>query len=507
MGATDTVTTRSSSLPLLPTQARSYAQLCEAIDLMSCVQVEGAAGQGKTTLLRRLVDERAGAYFDCRSLFGALAQSANASFESGVMRLVESALATHDLVAIDHIDCYCDGTAVLAYVRTGSYAALSHALPDMAESSGKRIVIAGVTAQRFSNYWAWNRALTVKIGPLELADFSALLEHELGADATAGMDVPALFEHAPDLNPYKLLQLAGFVRESGTLSPQATREILDTRILSANTQVQEIENLSFGDLKGFEPIAEALTTHVLNPMRGDDRLRGLGLRPKRGVLLYGPPGTGKTSVGRALARQMQGKFFLIDGTISPEPAGAFYGRLQVIFAAAKRAAPSILFVDDADLLFASDYAPGYLRYFLSMLDGLESESAGKVTVILTATDASGLPPALLRSGRVELWLETRAPEQRARSEIVAALMARLPAVLRTYDAERLTALTAGFSAADMRRLVNSVKAFYVADIVANRSVGNADGYIERAAADVQQNKALLQLADSGRFTFDASRAA
>jgi ATP-dependent 26S proteasome regulatory subunit len=39
-----------------------------------------------------------------------------------------------------------------------------------------------------------------------------------------------------------------------------------------------------------------------------------------------------------------------------------------------------------------------------MMDGLESASSERVCVVITAMDATTLPPALLRSGRVELWL-------------------------------------------------------------------------------------------------------
>jgi ATP-dependent 26S proteasome regulatory subunit len=55
-----------------------------------------------------------------------------------------------------------------------------------------------------------------------------------------------------------------------------------------------------------------------------------------------------------------------------------------------------------------------------MLDGLESASAGRVCVMLTAMEVGHLPPALLRSGRIELWLEMRLPDAAARQAILEA---------------------------------------------------------------------------------------
>jgi ATP-dependent 26S proteasome regulatory subunit len=39
-------------------------------------------------------------------------------------------------------------------------------------------------------------------------------------------------------------------------------------------------------------------------------------------------------------------------------------------------------------------------------------------------DVGNLPPALIRSGRVELWLETRLPDADARREILRDLLPR-----------------------------------------------------------------------------------
>ena len=75
------------------------------------------------------------------------------------------------------------------------------------------------------------------------------------------------------------------------------------------------------------------------PLENDALANQFQLRSKRGVLLYGPPGTGKTTVGRALAHRLKGKFFLIDGTFITG-THKFYERVQQVFEAAKENAPS-----------------------------------------------------------------------------------------------------------------------------------------------------------------------
>src|SRR5262249_30240662 len=148
---------------------------------------------------------------------------------------------------------------------------------------------------------------------------------------------------------------------------------------------------------------------------------------------------------------------------------------------------------------------GLNRFLLSMLDGLEAETAGKVAVILTAMDPNQLPAALLRSGRVELWLETRLPDAAVRREILGSHIAKLPAALQSYDFERVSDATAGFNAADLARLVADVKALYARDILRKRPVSSVDDYLAHAVDEVRKTKALIASAEQGTLATTESQ--
>jgi ATP-dependent 26S proteasome regulatory subunit len=123
-----------------------------------------------------------------------------------------------------------------------------------------------------------------------------------------------------------------------------------------------------------------------------------------------------------------------------------------------------------------------------MLDGLESTSAGRVCVMLTAMDISHLPPALIRSGRIELWLEMRLPDEAARAGILARLLGSSPAFDGQVDTGRLAAATDGFTGADIKRLVEDGKLLLAADRVKNLPVRPLTTYFLEAVETVVQSR-------------------
>jgi ATP-dependent 26S proteasome regulatory subunit len=123
-----------------------------------------------------------------------------------------------------------------------------------------------------------------------------------------------------------------------------------------------------------------------------------------------------------------------------------------------------------------------------MLDGLESESAGRICVMMTAMNVANLPPALTRSGRVELWLEMKSPDAEARGVILSQRIGELPEELRSVDMAGLTSATEGFTGADLKRLIEDGKAIYAYDKAKRLDLKSPTDYFLQAVKGVRENK-------------------
>jgi ATP-dependent 26S proteasome regulatory subunit len=131
-----------------------------------------------------------------------------------------------------------------------------------------------------------------------------------------------------------------------------------------------------------------------------------------------------------------------------------------------------------------------------MLDGLESASAGRVCVMLTAMEVGHLPPALLRSGRIELWLEMQLPDAPARMSILQAHLGLLSESAGDADLARLADLTAGFTGADLKRLAEDGKLLLAQDRVEKHSLRPSTDYFLQAIETVRANKSRYAEAEA-----------
>ena len=135
------------------------------------------------------------------------------------------------------------------------------------------------------------------------------------------LDFDKVFRFAPKLNAHQFKAACHWLPAPQDLTHRPLHRISPSQRLASNVDLGEVQTVDLKDLKGVDDVLRNLEINIVLPLENDDLASRFRLRSKRGVLLYGPPGTGKTTVGRALAHRLRGKFFLIDGTFIARHAG------------------------------------------------------------------------------------------------------------------------------------------------------------------------------------------
>ena len=105
---------------------------------------------------------------------------------------------------------------------------------------------------------------------------------------------------------------------------------------------------TFADVAGVDEAKYDLV-EVVEFLKTPQKFQRLGGKIPRGVLLVGPPGTGKTLLARAVAGEAGVPFFSMSGSEFVEVlVGVGASRVRDLFDQAKKAAPSIIFIDEID---------------------------------------------------------------------------------------------------------------------------------------------------------------
>jgi transitional endoplasmic reticulum ATPase len=471
-----------SNCILTPAQQAAAESVRTAITCGSVVVFEGDVGRGKTTVLRHIQAAQGGVLLGMREFMRELEARAPFSIEEAWIRLMETSLTNHDLVLLDDMHLIARVVEGYGYPQQKLLDAAITAV--LEHASGDKKIVFAVEEEAIEPIS--RRAQTCKIADFEPEDYRLICSAYLEIEAFS-LDYERIHRFAPGLNAHQLKTACACVRSAGDLDTDGFIEYLVSQNLTSNVQIKEVEAVDWKDLKGVDDVIRELEAKIAFPLEDHRAAAEFQLKPKRGVLLAGPPGTGKTTIGRALAHRLKSKFFLIDGTVI---AGTnnFYCEIRKVFEAAKRNAPSIIFIDDADVIFEGECKAGIYRYLLTMLDGLESASAARICVMMTAMEVSSLPAALVRSGRIELWLETRLPDEAARKTIFSERISALPLPLAAVDTEMLARASRGLTGADLKAAVEDAKLLYAYGRAQRSELHPIEEYFVAAIATIRFNR-------------------
>ncbi|CAH6718531.1 mitochondrial respiratory chain complexes assembly protein Afg3p [[Candida] jaroonii] len=222
--------------------------------------------------------------------------------------------------------------------------------------------------------------------------------------------------------------------------------------------------IRFQDVAGMNEAKEEVMEFV-KFLKNPEKYQKLGAKIPRGAILSGPPGTGKTLIAKATAGEAGVPFYSVSGSEFVEMfVGVGASRVRDLFKKARENAPSIVFVDEIDAIGkarskgnatgSNDERETTLNQLLVEMDGFESDD--HVVVLAGTNRADILDKALMRPGRFDRHITIDNPELNDRKEIFDVHLKKIK-LAEGIDHDlsgRLSALTPGFSGADIANVCN-----------------------------------------------------
>src|SRR3989339_492222 len=183
---------------------------------------------------------------------------------------------------------------------------------------------------------------------------------------------------------------------------------------------------TFKDVAGAKEAKEELN-EIVDFLKNPKKFVAMGAKIPKGVLLTGAPGTGKTLLAKSVSGEAEVPFFHMSGSEFVEMfVGVGASRVRDLFKMAKKAAPSIVFIDEIDAVGrvrgtgvggGNDEREQTLNQILVEMDGFEQHD--KVIVMAATNRSDVLDTALIRPGRFDRRVTVDLPDRNDREAILA----------------------------------------------------------------------------------------
>lgn len=199
-------------------------------------------------------------------------------------------------------------------------------------------------------------------------------------------------------------------------------------------------DLYFDDVIGAEDAKDELK-YFVEYLKNPIKFMRKGVRSPRGILLYGPPGTGKTLLAKAMAGESGVTFMRAEGNeFLKSHVGEGPEKVHSLFNAARKYAPSIVFIDEIDAIAkdrnmlseSTDHTSDVLTALLTELDGFNTDTSKPVFVLaatnygVDAEKGKSLDAALLRRFDRRIYVDL--PNKDERKKYLKMKIAKHPSV-------------------------------------------------------------------------------
>ncbi|MGC6366696.1 MAG: ATP-dependent zinc metalloprotease FtsH [Candidatus Marinamargulisbacteria bacterium] len=257
------------------------------------------------------------------------------------------------------------------------------------------------------------------------------------------------------------------------------------------------QKVTFKDIAGVDEAVEELK-EIVEFLKKPQKFRDIGAKIPKGALLMGPPGTGKTLLAKAIAGEADVPFFSLSGSDFVEMfVGVGASRVRDLFSQAKKATPSIIFVDEIDAVGRQrgaglggghDEREQTLNALLVEMDGFGADTT--VIVIAATNRPDILDPALLRPGRFDRQITVDKPDLKGRKEILE-IHAQGKKIEKGVDLELIARRTPGFTGADLANIINEAALLAARRDKKEITLSEIEESVERVVAGPQRKSRIM----------------
>jgi SpoVK/Ycf46/Vps4 family AAA+-type ATPase len=267
----------------------------------------------------------------------------------------------------------------------------------------------------------------------------------------------------------RLIRIA--IRKDGAITESDVTDVTRAKyeLLSPEGAVSfEYDTANFADVAGLENLKRFVDRRreaFLDGGAGKQAASksGKGGDVPKGIMLLGVQGGGKSLAAKAVAGRLGVALLRLDfGALYNKYIGESERNLREALRTADVMAPCVLWCDEIEKGIASGQGDeGTPKRLLGTLLTWMAERKTRVFLVATSNDISGLPPELVRKGRLDEIFFVDLPDAQVRAEVFRIHLGKRGLDPQLFDLGRLAAASEGFTGAGIEQAV--VSSLYAAD--------------------------------------------
>ncbi|MCG6940133.1 MAG: AAA family ATPase [Thiohalocapsa sp.] len=252
------------------------------------------------------------------------------------------------------------------------------------------------------------------------------------------------------------------IRNDGAITESDVADVTRAKykLLSPEGAVAfEYDTASFADVAGLHNLKRFVDRRRAAFLDGGGSDAGVGTDVPKGIMLLGVQGGGKSLAAKAVAGRLGVPLLRLDfGALYNKYIGESERNLREALRTADVMAPCVLWCDEIEKGIASGQGDeGTPMRLLGALLTWMAERTTRVFLVATSNDISGLPPELVRKGRLDEIFFVDLPDAEVRAEIFRIHLAKRGLDPAQFDLGRLAEASAGFTGAGLEQAVVSAR--------------------------------------------------